>query len=120
PEFRRVLCRSRNAPAGSAAPNAAIQQIARELGVGYLLEGSVRRGGDRVRVTAQLIQSAEQTHLWAETYERPLADVLSIQREIAEKITHSLSIQLLPVETGSAATSRSEEHTSELQSRFDL
>src|SRR5438067_862702 len=80
-----------------------VAQIGRELGVGYLLEGSVRRGGDRVRVTAQLIQTAEQTHLWAETYERPLTDVLSIQREIAEKITHSLSIQLLP-----AATSVSE------------
>jgi TolB-like protein/DNA-binding winged helix-turn-helix (wHTH) protein len=73
-----------------------VAQIARELGVGYLLEGSVRRGGDRVRVTAQLIQAREQTHLWAETYERPLTDVLSIQREVAEKITHSLSIQLLP------------------------
>ena len=66
-------------------------QIARELGVGYLLEGSVRRGGERVRVTAQLIQATQQTHLWAETYERPLTDVLSIQREIAEKMTHSLS-----------------------------
>jgi TolB-like protein/DNA-binding winged helix-turn-helix (wHTH) protein/Flp pilus assembly protein TadD len=74
-------------------------QIGRELGVGYLLEGSVRRGVERVRVTAQLIQAAEQTHLWAETYERPLTDVLSIQREIAEKITHSLSIQLLPAAT---------------------
>jgi TolB-like protein/DNA-binding winged helix-turn-helix (wHTH) protein/Flp pilus assembly protein TadD len=81
-------------------------QIARELGVGYLLEGSVRRGGDRVRVTAQLIHAAEQTHLWAETYERPLTDVLSIQREIAEKITHSLSIQLLPAATSVSANSR--------------
>jgi TolB-like protein/DNA-binding winged helix-turn-helix (wHTH) protein/Tfp pilus assembly protein PilF len=81
-------------------------QIGRELGVGYLLEGSVRRGGERVRVTAQLIRAAEQTHLWAETYERPLTDVLNIQREIAEKITHSLSIQLLPAETSSPATSR--------------
>ncbi len=80
-------------------------QIGRELGVGYLLEGSVRRGGERVRVTAQLIQTAEQTHLWAETYERPLTDVLEIQREIAEKITHSLSIQLLPVETSTSARS---------------
>src|SRR5882724_4734403 len=80
-------------------------QIARELGVGYLLEGSVRRGGDRVRVTAQLIQAAEQTQLWAETYERPLTDVLSIQREIAEKITHSLSIQLLPAATSVSASS---------------
>ena len=80
-------------------------QIARELGVGYLLEGSVRRGGERVRVTAQLIQATEQTHLWAETYERPLTDVLSIQREIAEKITHSLSIQLLPAATSVSSSS---------------
>src|SRR5882672_9118863 len=78
-------------------------QIARELGVGYLLEGSVRRGGERVRVTAQLIRAAEQTHLWAETYERPLTDVLTIQREIAEKITHSLSIQLLSAATSVSA-----------------
>src|SRR5260370_10562287 len=83
-----------------------VAQIGRELGVGYLLEGSVRRGGDPVRVTAQLIQAAEQTHLWAETYERPLTDVLSIQREIAEKITHSLSIQLLPAATSVSANSR--------------
>ena len=81
-----------------------VAQIGQELGVGYLLEGSVRRGGDRVRITAQLIHTGEQTHLWAETYERPLTDFFTIQREIAEKITHSLSIQLLPVETGSAAT----------------
>lgn len=82
-----------------------VAHIGHELGVGYLLEGSVRRGGDRVRVTAQLIQAGEQTHLWAETYERPLTDVLNIQREIAEKITHSLSIQLLPVDTNSSANS---------------
>jgi TolB-like protein/DNA-binding winged helix-turn-helix (wHTH) protein/tetratricopeptide (TPR) repeat protein len=81
-----------------------VAQIGRELGVGYLLEGSVRRGGDRVRITAQLIQAAEQTHLWAETYERPLTDVLSIQREIAERITHSLSIQLLPPATSIPAS----------------
>ena len=77
-------------------------QIGKELGVGYLLEGSVRRGGERVRVTAQLIQVGEQTHLWAESYERPLTDVLNIQRELAEKITHSLSIQLLPAKTTTA------------------
>ncbi|HKN31606.1 MAG TPA: winged helix-turn-helix domain-containing protein [Terriglobales bacterium] len=82
-----------------------VAQIGRELGVRYLLEGSVRRGGERVRVTAQLIQVGEQTHLWAETYERPLTDVLNIQTEIAEKITHSLSIQLLPVAANSSASS---------------
>jgi len=80
-------------------------QIARELGVGYLLEGSVRRGGERVRVTAQLIQATEQTHLWAETYERPLTDVLSIHRVIAEKITHSLSLHLWRDGTSVSASS---------------
>ncbi|HET6935495.1 MAG TPA: tetratricopeptide repeat protein, partial [Candidatus Angelobacter sp.] len=78
-------------------------QIGRELGAGYLLEGSVLRSGGRVRVTATLVQADQQTHLWAESYERPLTDVLTIQREISEKIAHSLFIRLLPVYKTSAA-----------------
>lgn len=78
-------------------------QIGRELGAGYLLEGSVLRSGGRVRVTATLVQADQQTHLWAESYERPLTDVLTIQREIAEKIAHSLFIRLLPAYKTSAA-----------------
>ena len=78
-----------------------IAQISQELRVGYVMEGSVRRGGGRVRITAQLIQAAQQTHVWAETYERSLDDVLSIQREIAQKITDSLSIELLPANAAS-------------------
>ena len=73
-----------------------IAQIGQELGVGYVLEGSVRRSGERVRITAQLIKAAPQTHVWAETYERPLTDVLTVQREIAERVTNSLSSELLP------------------------
>jgi TolB-like protein/predicted Zn-dependent protease len=80
-----------------------IAQIAQQLRVGYVLEGSVRRASGRVRITAQLIQAAQQTHVWAETYERPLDDVLSIQREIAQKITGSLSIELLPAAAASDA-----------------
>lgn len=80
-----------------------IVQIGQDLGVGYVLEGSVRRGGGRIRITAQLIQAAQQTPVWAEAYERPLDDVLSIQREIAQKITDSLSIELLPAGTPSDA-----------------
>jgi TolB-like protein/DNA-binding winged helix-turn-helix (wHTH) protein/Tfp pilus assembly protein PilF len=76
-----------------------IAQIGRELGVGYVMEGSVRRAGGRVRITAQLIQAGSQTHVWAETYERSLDDVLTIQREIAQRVTGSLSIQLLPAAT---------------------
>jgi TolB-like protein/Tfp pilus assembly protein PilF len=71
-------------------------QIGQELGVGYILEGSVRRTIDRVRITAQLIQVSDQTHLWAETYDRKLADVLDIQREVARRIAKSLAVELLP------------------------
>jgi TolB-like protein/DNA-binding winged helix-turn-helix (wHTH) protein/Tfp pilus assembly protein PilF len=73
-----------------------ITQIGHELGVNYLLEGSVRLAGQRVRITAQLIQAGDQTHLWAESYETPLTDILRVQREIAERITGSLRLELLP------------------------
>jgi len=73
-----------------------VAQIGHELGVNYLLEGSVRLAGQRVRITAQLIQAGDQTHLWAESYETPLTDILKIQREIAERITGALRLELLP------------------------
>jgi TolB-like protein/DNA-binding winged helix-turn-helix (wHTH) protein len=73
-------------------------QIARELGVNLLLEGSVRRANDRVRVTAQLIQASDQTHLWAGSYDRDVSDILKLQsdvaRGIAEKIQLTLSQQV--------------------------
>jgi eukaryotic-like serine/threonine-protein kinase len=74
-------------------------QIGHELNVDYLLDGSVRRVGDRVRVIAQLVDASKQTQLWSETYERPVTDVLRIQREIADHLVRSLSIQLLPART---------------------
>jgi len=80
-----------------------ISQIGRDLGVGYVMEGSVRRAGGRVRITAQLIQAGQQTHVWAGSYERPIDDVLTIQREIAQKVTDSLSMALLPAGTISTA-----------------
>ena len=73
-----------------------IGQIGRELGVEYVLEGSVRRAGSRVRVTAQLIQVRDQTHLWAESFERDVADVFAVQAEVAERVARSLAIELLP------------------------
>ena len=79
-------------------------QIGRELGVDYLLEGSVRRAGERVRVIAQLVDASQQTQLWSETYERPVTDVLHIQREIADHLVRSLSIQLLPARASTPAT----------------
>jgi TolB-like protein/DNA-binding winged helix-turn-helix (wHTH) protein len=73
-----------------------IRQIGRELGVSYVLEGSVRREADRVRITAQLIKVEDQTHLWAETYERSERDILQLQSEVARRVARSLSLELLP------------------------
>jgi TolB-like protein len=70
-----------------------IAEIAAELGVGTVMEGSVRYAGDRVRVTAQLIDAATQDHLWSEVYERDLADVFAIQADIAAKIAAALEAE---------------------------
>ena len=83
-----------------------IGQIGRELGVSYILEGSVRRAGDRVRITAQLIQVADQTHLWAERYDRGLADMLGIQSEVAMKVASSLAMEILEGSAGRASPAR--------------
>jgi len=71
-----------------------LDQMKKELGVGYALEGKVRRGGNRVRITAQLIQLKDQTQLWAETYERDLSDVLSVQADIAQAIAREINLAL--------------------------
>lgn len=75
-----------------------IDRIGRELVVDYIIEGSVRRAAERVRLTAQLIHVCDQTHRWAETYERRLADVLEIQADFAERITRAFAAELLPVQ----------------------
>jgi serine/threonine-protein kinase len=75
-----------------------IDQIGQELGVAYILEGSVRRDAGRVRITAELIRVADQTPLWAETYERDAADIFAVQSEVASRITQSLALELLPLQ----------------------
>lgn len=70
-------------------------EIARQLGVAHLLEGSVRRSGDRVRVTAQLINPADGFHLWSETYDRQLTDIFAIQDDIAAEVARALRVRLL-------------------------
>ena len=73
-------------------------QIARELGVDALVEGSVVRSGNKVRITAQLIHAASDRHLWARTYDRELSDVLTVQGEVAREIADSISLRLTPQE----------------------
>jgi tetratricopeptide (TPR) repeat protein len=71
-----------------------VPQIAGELGVDYLLEGSVREAGEKIRVTAQLIRVRDQTHLWAQSYDRDLGDMLKVQTEIAESVASSIELRL--------------------------
>jgi adenylate cyclase len=69
---------------------ASIKQVAQELGVRYVLEGSVRRGGDRVRVSAQLIDAEAGGHVWADRYDRRLADVFAVQDEITDAVANAI------------------------------
>jgi TolB-like protein len=76
-----------------------MKQVAEELGVGYVVEGSVRKGGDRVRITAQLNDAATGSHIWAERYDRDLADVFAVQDEITEAIVAAIEPQLYAAES---------------------
>jgi TolB-like protein/Flp pilus assembly protein TadD len=75
-----------------------LEEIGRELKVEAVVEGSVRRHGDRVRITAQLIEVASDRHLWAKSYERDLRDVLALQGEVAQAIAHEIQAKLTPRE----------------------
>jgi TolB-like protein/cytochrome c-type biogenesis protein CcmH/NrfG len=78
-----------------------IGQIASELGVAYILEGSVRREGNKVRVTGQLIHAATDEHVWAKAYDRDLTDIFSIQSELAQDIAGELNAAIAPEEKAS-------------------
>ena len=71
-----------------------VETVSAELGVRYILEGSVRKAGDRVRITAQLVDGTTGGHLWAERYDRDLQDVFAVQDEVAQKIVAALEIRL--------------------------
>jgi TolB-like protein len=75
-----------------------LSEIARELGVDAIVEGTVLRAGGRVRITAQLIDAPRETHLWAESYEQDLRDVLALQREVAQAIAGEIRLKLTPVD----------------------
>src|SRR4029077_13851260 len=75
-----------------------LREIAQELGVAHVLEGNVQRAGNRIRISAQLIDARTDSHLWAEHYERDLADVFAIQNEIAKSIAEQLQAKISPNE----------------------
>lgn len=81
-----------------------LRAVGRELGVGHVLEGSVRRTGDRVRISAQLIDTATGGHLWADRFDRDLSDIFAVQDEVALKIVDALKIRLTPAERANIAS----------------
>ncbi len=86
--------------------NKPVPQIARELHVDAVVEGSAMRVGDRVRITTQLIQASPERHLWSESYERDLRDILALQSEVAHAITNEVKIKLTPQEQTRLASAR--------------
>src|SRR5262245_5356884 len=101
PEQLAVIARTsvmpyRDAPKGITA-------IAHELGVDFVLEGSVRQAGERFRITAQLIRADDQSHLWTETYDRSWKDIFAIQSDVGARVADSLAVELLPASQAAAA-----------------
>ena len=90
-----LLVISRNSAFTYKGKAAKAQDICRDLGVGCIVEGSVRKAGERVRITAQLIDGASGRHLWAERYDRELADIFAVQDDVTEKIVHALEVKLV-------------------------
>jgi adenylate cyclase len=90
----KVFVIARNSTFSYKGKSVKVSQIAEELGVRYVLEGSVRKAEDRVRITAQLIDAIKGHHLWAERYDRELKDIFAVQDEITIKILTSLQVKL--------------------------
>ena len=94
---------ARNTAFTYKAKSVKVQDVSRELQVTFVLEGSVRKAGARVRVTAQLINGKDEGHVWADRYDRDLTDIFAIQDEITHAIVEQLKVKLLPQEQQSIA-----------------
>ena len=89
---------SRNSTFSYKGVNTNVKDVARDLGVRYVLEGSVRKSGDRVRITAQLVDAIVDKHIWAENYDRELEDIFQVQDEITQSIVTSVAPEYLSAE----------------------
>lgn len=93
-KVRNLFVIARNSSFAYKGKPVSVKQIAKELGVRYILEGSVQRAGDRVRITAQLIDATTNYHMWSETYDRDLEDIFSLQDEIMMKLIPEMEANL--------------------------
>jgi adenylate cyclase len=98
-----LLVIARNSSFAYKGKNVDIRTVGRELGVRSVLEGSIRRAGNRVRITAQLIDAADGGHLWAERYDRDLTDIFAVQDEVTLQIVSALRVTLSPAERARVA-----------------
>ena len=94
-KIRGLMVISRNSTFTYKRKAVKAQDVCRDLGVRYVLEGSVRKAGERVRITAQLIDGRSGGHLWAERYDRGLADIFAVQDDVTERIVRSLAVKLI-------------------------
>ncbi len=102
----RVISRTSVMRYKAAPPQGGIREIAQQLNVDAVVEGSVLRAGDRVRITAQLIDAKTDRHLWAQSYERDLRDILALQSEVARAITEEIKVKVTPQEQARLARAR--------------
>jgi adenylate cyclase len=100
--FKSLFVIARNSSFTYKSKAVDIKQVGRELGVRYVLEGSVRRAGGRVRITAQLIEAAQNKHLWAEKLDGDLSDIFALQDTLTMKIVSSVSNRLEQAEIDKA------------------
>jgi adenylate cyclase len=106
--IRWLFVTARNSTFAYKGHSPDVRKVGHELAVRYVLEGSVRRGGDRVRVTAQLIDAASGNHVWAQRYDRELADIFAVQDEITANVTRAIVPELTQVEIARAARKRTD------------
>jgi adenylate cyclase len=100
--FGSIFVIARNTAFSYRGKSVNVRQVARELGVQYVLEGSVRKAGQRVRITAQLIDAPDDRHVWAERYDRELDDIFAVQDEIVERIVGNLEPELMLAQSARA------------------
>lgn len=97
-----------------------VDQIRRELNVDYLLEGSVRAEADLLRITVQLIRTSDQSHLWANSFDRPQKELLNVQREIADAVAQTLALTLLPQTASPPTTTNPVAREAYLKGKYQL
>ncbi|MGE0422376.1 MAG: adenylate/guanylate cyclase domain-containing protein [Reyranellaceae bacterium] len=104
--FRSLFVIARNSSFSYKGKSPDVRQVGRELGVRYVLEGSIRRAGGRIRITAQLIEAGTGSHIWAERYDRALEDVFEVQEEVTRAIVSALAPEIEATEQARALRRR--------------